>query len=94
MIRRFILMKPCNQDQTNENKKQNRKSTKSRDQDYHNLILSTIQTCESLSIKPTISMLVDFSGLSEEKILEIMEDYYKNSSSLDRLNSLDNNSSS
>ncbi|QTC42595.1 hypothetical protein I7V34_04895 [Bacillus sp. V3] len=87
-------MKPCDQHQINEQSKLERKSTKSRDQDYHNLILSTLQTCESLSIKPTISMLVDFSGLSEEKILEIMEDYYKKSSSLDRLKSMDDNSSS
>lgn len=68
-----------------------RKDTHSRDRDYHDLILSTIQTCESLSIKPTISMLVDFSGLSEEKILEIMEDYYKKNSSTEKLNKLNDN---
>jgi hypothetical protein len=64
------------------------KNTHSREQDYHDLILSTIQTCESLSIKPTISMLVDFSGLSEEKILEIMENYYKKNSSTEKLKKL------
>jgi hypothetical protein len=67
------------------------KDTQSRDQDYHDLILSTIQTCESLSIKPTISMLVDFSGLSEEKILEIMENYYKKNSSTEKLKKLNDN---
>ncbi|XXM71130.1 hypothetical protein ACQ0QQ_15640 [Lysinibacillus sphaericus] len=87
-------MKPSDQHQINEHNKRERKRTKSRDQDYHKLILSTLQTCESLSIKPTISMLVDFSGLSEEKILEIMEEYYKKSSSLDRLKSMDGKSSS
>jgi hypothetical protein len=74
-------MKPSN-DQNQQKGKQ------SRDQDYHDLILSTIQTCESLSIKPTISMLVDFSGLSEEKILEIMENYYKKNSSTEKLKKL------
>jgi hypothetical protein len=67
------------------------KDTQSREQDYHDLILSTIQTCESLSIKPTISMLVDFSGLSEEKILEIMENYYKENSSTEKLKKLNDN---
>jgi hypothetical protein len=67
------------------------KDTQSREQDYHDLILSTIQTCESLSIKPTISMLVDFSGLSEEKILEIMENYYKKNSSTEKLKKLNDN---
>jgi hypothetical protein len=76
-------MKPDNQNQ--------QKDTQSRDQDYHDLILSTIQTCESLSIKPTISMLVDFSGLSEEKILEIMENYYKKNSSTEKLKKLNDN---
>jgi hypothetical protein len=70
------------------------KDTQSRDQDYHDLILSTIQTCESLSIKPTISMLVDFSGLSEEKILEIMENYYKKNSSTEKLKKLNDDNGS
>jgi hypothetical protein len=75
------------QNQSNRNE-QNRKKTEIREQHYHDLILSTIQTCESLSIKPTISMLVDFSGLSEEKILEILENYYKDNSSTQKLKKL------
>ncbi|MGR3764231.1 hypothetical protein [Rossellomorea sp. NS-SX7] len=82
------------QHQMNEHNQHKRRRTKSRDQDYHDLILSTIQTCESLSIKPTISMLVDFSGLSEERILEIMENYYKNNSSTEKLKKLNDTNGS
>ncbi|WP_175989201.1 hypothetical protein [Bacillus sp. Marseille-Q1617] len=88
-------MKPSdNQHHINEYNQQKRKRSQSREQDYHDLILSTIQTCESLSIKPTISMLVDFSGLSEEKILEIMETYYKKNSSTEKLKKLNDNNGS
>ncbi|MCA1053715.1 hypothetical protein LCM10_01855 [Rossellomorea aquimaris] len=59
-----------------------------REQDYHHLIRSTIQRCESLSIKPTISTLVDFSGLSEEMILEILETHYTEDVSIERFKRL------
>jgi hypothetical protein len=85
-------MKPSEDKQNQNRNQQNRKKMEVREQHFHDLILSTIRTCESLSIKPTISVLVEFSGLSEEKILEILENYYKDNSSTEKLKKLNENS--
>jgi hypothetical protein len=84
-------MKPSEDHHHQKRNPQNGKKMEERDQHFHKLILSTIQTCETLSIKPTISVLVEFSGLSEEKILEIIENYYKDNSSIEKLKKLNEN---